>query len=110
MQRKFQAISGERGSNPHSNPAACPFRLLNLGGGVDIPGWRTYVCSREVNLPPNIINFWLLEVIMFWEKIRGDPKIGDIGHKDNKVVNMIFVAGVVVTLMACVAFLMYAFL
>jgi hypothetical protein len=56
------------------------------------------------------MNFWLLEVIMFWEKIHGNPKIGDIQHKDNRVVNMIFVAGVVVTLMACVAFLMYALL
>jgi hypothetical protein len=56
------------------------------------------------------MSFWLLEVIMFWEKIRGNPKIGVIQHKDNKVVNMIFVAGVVVILMACVAFLMYALL
>ena len=47
---------------------------------------------------------------MFWEKIHGDPKIGDIGHKDNTVVNMIFVAGVVVTLLVVVALLMYAFL
>ena len=47
---------------------------------------------------------------MFWEKIRGNPKIGDIQHKDNKVASMIFVAGVVVTLMACVAFLMYGLL
>ncbi len=47
---------------------------------------------------------------MLWEKIHGDPKIGDIGHKDNTVVNMIFIAGVVVTLMACVAFLMYGLL
>jgi len=47
---------------------------------------------------------------MLWEKIRGDPKVGDIGHKDNTVVNTIFVVGVVVTLMACVAFLMYSFL
>ncbi len=23
---------------------------------------------------------------MFWEKIHGNPKIGDIGHKDNKIV------------------------
>lgn len=47
---------------------------------------------------------------MFWEKIHGDPRIGDIDHKDNKVVNMIFVAGVVVTLLVVVALLMYAFL
>ena len=47
---------------------------------------------------------------MLWEKIHGDPKIGDIDHKDNKVVNIIFVAGVVVTLMACVAFVMYGLL
>jgi hypothetical protein len=47
---------------------------------------------------------------MFWEGIRGNPKIGDIQHKGNKVVNMIFVAGVVITLMACVAFLMYGLL
>jgi hypothetical protein len=47
---------------------------------------------------------------MLWEKIHGDPKIGDISHEDNKVVNMIFVAGVVVTLLVVVALLMYAFL
>lgn len=44
---------------------------------------------------------------MLWERIHGDPKIGDIQHKDNAVVNMIFVAGVVVTLMACAVFLMF---
>jgi hypothetical protein len=47
---------------------------------------------------------------MLWNKIHGDPKIGDIDHKDYKVVNIIFVAGVVVTLMACVAFVMYGLL
>ena len=47
---------------------------------------------------------------MLWEKIRGDPKTGDIGHKDNRVVNMIFFAGVVVTLLACVVFVMYGLL
>ena len=47
---------------------------------------------------------------MLWEKIHGDPKIGDIQHKDNTVVSIIFVAGVVVTLMACVAFFMYGLL
>ncbi len=47
---------------------------------------------------------------MLWEKIHGDPKIGDIDHKDDKAVNMIFVAGVVVTLLVVVALLMYAFL
>jgi hypothetical protein len=47
---------------------------------------------------------------MLWEKIHGDPKIGDINHNDNRVVNMIFVAGVVVTLMACVVFVMYGLL
>jgi hypothetical protein len=56
------------------------------------------------------MNFWLLEVIMLWEKIHGNPKVGDISHKDNKVVNMIFVAGVVVTLMACVVFVLYGLL
>ncbi len=71
-------------------------KILNIAGIGDIP--------------PNIINFWLLEVIMLWEKIHGDPKIGDISHEDNKVVNMIFVAGVVVTLLVVVALLMYAFL
>ncbi len=47
---------------------------------------------------------------MLWEKIRGNPKIGDIGHKDNTVVNTIFVVGVVVTLLACVVFVMYGLL
>ena len=47
---------------------------------------------------------------MLLPKFHGDPKIGDIDHKDNTVVNMIFIAGVVVTLMACVAFLMYGLL
>ena len=56
------------------------------------------------------MKIWLLEVIMLWEKIHGDPKIGDIQHKDNTVVNMIFVAGVIVTLMVVVALLMYGFL
>ena len=60
--------------------------------------------------PLNVINFKLLEAIMFWEKIHGNPKIGDINHKDNTVVNTIFVVGVVITLMVCVAFLMYALL
>lgn len=63
--------------------------------------------SREVNLPPYFMNFWLLEVIMFWEKIRGNPKIGDIQHKDNKVVNMIVVVGIVVTLVVCIIFLLF---
>ena len=47
---------------------------------------------------------------MLWEKIHGDPKIGDIQHKDNTVVNIIFVVGVVVTLMACAAFVMFGLL
>jgi hypothetical protein len=47
---------------------------------------------------------------MFWEKIRGNPKTGDIQHKDNTVVNTIFVVGVVVTVIVCIALLMYAFL
>ena len=47
---------------------------------------------------------------MLWEKIHGDLKIGDIQHKDNAVVNIIFVVGVVVTLMACVAFVMFGLL
>ncbi len=38
---------------------------------------------------------------MFWEKIRGDPRT---------VISMIFVACVVVTLIACIAFLMYGLL
>ncbi len=30
---------------------------------------------------------------MLWEKIHGNPEIGDIGHKDNKVVmSMRFIA------------------
>ncbi len=40
------------------------------------------------------------------EKIHGDPKIGDISHKYNTVVNMQFVAGVVVSLIICIALLM----
>ena len=46
---------------------------------------------------------------MLWKKIHGDPKIGDIGHKDNKIVSVIFGVGVVVTLVACVVFLMYQY-
>ena len=56
------------------------------------------------------MNLWLLEVIMLWERIHGDPNIGDINHKDNRIVNMIFFAGVVVTLMACVVFVMFGLL
>ncbi len=40
------------------------------------------------------------------EKIHGDPKIGDISHKYNTVVNMQFVAGIAVTLIICIALLM----
>ncbi len=43
---------------------------------------------------------------MLWEKIRKDPKIGDISHKDNTVVNMQFVAGVAVALIICIALFM----
>ena len=46
---------------------------------------------------------------MFWEKFRGNPKIGDISHKDNKVVNVIFAVGIVVTLVACAVFLMFQY-
>ena len=47
---------------------------------------------------------------MLWEKFHGNPKMGDISHEDKSVVNMIFFAGLVVTLMACAVFLMYWFL
>jgi len=46
---------------------------------------------------------------MFWEKIRGNPKIGDIQHKDNRTVNMIVVVGIVVTLVVCVIFLLFQY-
>lgn len=47
---------------------------------------------------------------MLWEKIHGDPKIGDINTNDNRFVNVIFATGVVVTLMACAVFVMYGLL
>ncbi len=40
------------------------------------------------------------------EKIHGNPKIGDISHKYNTVVNMQFVVGVVVSLIICIVLLM----
>ncbi len=43
---------------------------------------------------------------MLWKKIHGGPKIRDISHKYNTVVNMQFVAGVAVTVVMCIAFLM----
>ena len=47
---------------------------------------------------------------MLWERFHGDPNVSDIDHKDNTVVNMIFFAGVVVTLMVVAGLLMYAIL
>jgi hypothetical protein len=59
-----------------------------------------------VALPPNILNIWLLEVIMLWEKIHIDSKTGDISRKDNHVVNRQSVAGVAVNLILCIALLL----
>ncbi len=56
------------------------------------------------------VNFLLQEDVMLWARFHGDPNVSDIDHKNNTVVNLIFFAGVVVTLMACGVFLMYYFL
>lgn len=47
---------------------------------------------------------------MFLERFKGRLDIGDIDTKDNKILNIVVVVGVVVTLMVVVALLMYAFL
>jgi len=47
---------------------------------------------------------------MLLEKFRGNPEVGDIDTKDNKITNIVVAAGLVVTLMVVVILLMYAFL
>jgi hypothetical protein len=47
---------------------------------------------------------------MFLARFRGNPNVGDIDTRDNRVVNVLFFAGVVVTVVICVGLLMYAFL
>ena len=56
------------------------------------------------------VNFLLQEDVMLWERFHGDPNVSDIDHKDNTIVNLIFFAGVVVTLMVVAGLLMYAIL
>jgi hypothetical protein len=68
---------------PYSKLSYLTFSPPEPWGEVDTPGWRAYLCSREVDLPPDIMNFWLLEVIMLWKKIY---------------------PGVVVNLIICIAF------
>jgi hypothetical protein len=47
---------------------------------------------------------------MFLARFRGNPNVGDIDTRDNRVMNVVFFAGAVVTLVICVGLLMYAFL
>lgn len=47
---------------------------------------------------------------MLLERFRGNPDVGDIDSKDNKVTSIVFFVGFAVTLMVVVALLMYAFL
>ena len=47
---------------------------------------------------------------MFLERFHGKTDIGDINTKDNRVTNVVFVVGVVITLMVVIGLLMYAFL
>lgn len=47
---------------------------------------------------------------MFFERFYGKKDIGDINTKDNRITNVVFVVGVVITLMVVVGILMYAFL
>ena len=47
---------------------------------------------------------------MFLARFRGNPNISDINTRDNRVVNVLFFAGFVVTVVICVGLLMYAFL
>jgi len=59
-----------------------------------------------VVLPPKIINFWHLEVVMLRGKIQRDPKIGGISQKDHSVVNRRFIAGVAGPVILGIALLM----
>jgi len=54
--------------------------------------------------------FRLKEGAMFLERFHGKTDIGDINTKDNRVTNVVFVVGVVITLMVVIGLLMYAFL
>jgi hypothetical protein len=47
---------------------------------------------------------------MLLERFRGKTDIGDINTKDNRITNVVFVVGVVITLMVVIGLLMYAFL
>lgn len=47
---------------------------------------------------------------MFLDRFHGNPNIGDLNTKDNRVTNVVFVVGVVITLMVVIGLLMYAFL
>jgi hypothetical protein len=47
---------------------------------------------------------------MFFERFRGKMNIGDINTNDNRITNVVFVVGVVITLMVVIGLLMYAFL
>ena len=47
---------------------------------------------------------------MFLDRFRGNPDMGDIDTKDNKITNIVFFAGFAVTLMVIIVLLMYAFL
>lgn len=47
---------------------------------------------------------------MFLERFHGKQDIGDINTHDNRFTNVIFVVGVVITLMVVIGLLMYAFL
>ena len=47
---------------------------------------------------------------MFLERFHGNPEIGDIDTKDNRIVNVVFFAGFVITLMVVGFLLMVYFL
>jgi len=47
---------------------------------------------------------------MFLEKFHGKMYVGGINTKDNRTVNVVFVVGVVITLMVAIGLLMFAFL
>jgi hypothetical protein len=47
---------------------------------------------------------------MLLEKFHGKMSVGGINTKDNRFTNVVFVVGVVITLMVVIGLLMFAFL
>lgn len=47
---------------------------------------------------------------MLLERFHGKKDIGDVNTKDNRIMNVVFVVGVVITLMVAIGLFMLAFL